>query len=127
MTSIIPWPSLQGQIIENRFEIGPPIGKGSFGEVYEARDKYTGKGVAVKVENRRSTHSQLKNEYQVYDITKVHCTLCTMLSISHRNCVLNSEKLIERISYLNRFTKSLAGNAFQRRFATAPMTTMIIW
>lgn len=72
MTSIIPWPSLQGQIIENRFEIGPPIGKGSFGEVYEARDKYTGKGVAVKVENRRSTHSQLKNEYQVYDITKMY-------------------------------------------------------
>lgn len=58
--------NLQDQLIEKRFTVGRPIGKGSFGDVYEAVDTYTGKRVAIKFEDRRSTHSQLKNEYRVW-------------------------------------------------------------
>lgn len=65
MSSEETWSSLQDQLIENRFEIGKLIGKGSFGEVYEARDIYTENRVAVKFEIRRNVNSQLKNEYQV--------------------------------------------------------------
>lgn len=57
--------SLQYQLIEGRFVVGPLIGKGSFGDVYEACDNMTGKKVAIKFENRQSTHAQLKNEYRV--------------------------------------------------------------
>ncbi|XP_031622794.1 casein kinase 1-like protein 5 [Contarinia nasturtii] len=59
---------LQNQIIEKRWTVGQRIGKGSFGEVYECYDSYTGRKVAIKFEDRTSSHSQLKNEYRVYQL-----------------------------------------------------------
>lgn len=57
--------SLISKLIEKRFLVGQQIGKGSFGDVYEARDNLTGKKVAIKFESHKNTHAQLKNEYQV--------------------------------------------------------------
>lgn len=65
MTTIESVISLKGQLIEKRFLIGKLVGKGSFGDVYEACDNNNGNKVAVKFEHRRSTHAQLKNEYNV--------------------------------------------------------------
>ncbi|XP_055300770.1 casein kinase I-like [Sitodiplosis mosellana] len=63
-----PSANLQNQLIEKRFLVGRQIGKGSFGDVYEAYDNSNGKRVAIKFEDRQSSHSQLKNEYRVYRI-----------------------------------------------------------
>lgn len=68
--------NLENQIIEKRFSVGQPIGKGSFGEVYDGYDKITGQRVAIKFEDRNSTHSQLENEYQVRMKT-TNIFLCT--------------------------------------------------
>ena len=57
--------NLQNQLIGNRFMVGRLIGHGSFGFVHEAYDNVTGKRVAIKFEDRRTSHSQLKNEYRV--------------------------------------------------------------
>lgn len=61
-------PIFENQLIENRYVVGQLIGKGSFGDVYEARDNSTGKKVAIKFESRQSTHAQLKNEYRVRNL-----------------------------------------------------------
>ena len=36
------------EVVDNRFEIGPLVGKGGYGEVYRAVDRQTGGTVAVK-------------------------------------------------------------------------------
>lgn len=60
-----PPPIFENQLIDKRFVVGQQIGKGSFGDVYDARDNFSGKKVAIKFESRQSTHAQLKNEYRV--------------------------------------------------------------
>lgn len=60
-----PTPILMNQLIEKRFLVGQQIGKGSFGDVYEARDIIKQKKVAIKFESHKNTHAQLRNEYQV--------------------------------------------------------------
>lgn len=58
--------NLQNQELEGgRFVVGRPIGKGSFGDVYEGYDRQNRQRVAIKFEDRKSSHSQLKNEYRV--------------------------------------------------------------
>ncbi|CAG9317754.1 unnamed protein product [Blepharisma stoltei] len=49
-------------ILAQRFQIGTLIGKGSFGKVYFAIDLQSNKEVAVKIETKKSKHSQLSNE-----------------------------------------------------------------
>lgn len=53
------------RLIGNRFVIGQLIGKGSFGKVYEAHDKFTGQVCAIKFERRADIQTNLKNEYEV--------------------------------------------------------------
>lgn len=69
--------NLQNQMIGNRFLVGRLIGHGSFGFVHEAYDNVTGKRVAIKFEDRQSSHSQLKNEYRV----------CMLFSFLFHDCV----------------------------------------
>lgn len=63
----------ENQLIENRFIVGPSIGKGSFGEVFEGLDRISGQRVAIKFEDHGSTHKQLENEYQVKKIPTTKC------------------------------------------------------
>lgn len=80
MSSIESSKILQHQLVEKKFVVGRQIGKGSFGDVYEATDIFTGKRVAIKFEDRKSSHSQLKNEYRVWDSMLCHCiALCFLL------------------------------------------------
>lgn len=58
---------LENQTIEKRFVVGRSIGKGSFGVVYDGYDNISGQRVAIKFEDRNSTHAQLENEYKVND------------------------------------------------------------
>lgn len=51
------------KLINNRFAVGPMIGKGSFGKIHEAKDTITGKKLAIKFMKREKLH--LKNEYEV--------------------------------------------------------------
>lgn len=53
------------RLIDNRFVLGQLIGKGSFGKVYEAHDKFTGQQCAIKFERREAIQTNLKNEYDV--------------------------------------------------------------
>lgn len=53
------------RLIDNRFVLGQLIGKGSFGKVYEAHDKYMGQSCAIKFERREDIKTNLKNEYEV--------------------------------------------------------------
>lgn len=57
--------NFENSLIENRYVVGPAIGKGSFGMVYEAKDQISGKTVAIKFENRKNAHTQLQNECRV--------------------------------------------------------------
>lgn len=58
-------PSPQMEIL-NRIEFLKQIGKGSFGRVYECRDKMSKVKFAVKIELAGSKVPQLKYEYRVY-------------------------------------------------------------
>lgn len=57
------------RLIDNRFLLGQLIGKGSFGKVYEAHDKLTGQMCAIKFERREDIQTNLKNEYEVNEIS----------------------------------------------------------
>lgn len=53
------------EMIEDRFLVGAIIGKGSFGKVFETKDKITGKKFAIKFMEHESAQVHLKNEYEV--------------------------------------------------------------
>ncbi|KAI9318519.1 kinase-like domain-containing protein, partial [Dichotomocladium elegans] len=55
-------------VINKRWRVIGKIGQGSFGEVFEARDIYTGKAYAIKRESKTMRHPQLLNEYTYYNI-----------------------------------------------------------
>lgn len=57
--------TFENLLIDNRFVVGQSIGKGSFGEVFDGYDNFTGARVAIKFESHDSTHKQLENEYKV--------------------------------------------------------------
>lgn len=62
-----------GDHIAYRYEIQNKLGKGAFGDVYQALDHKTGEQVAVKViRNERRFHLQGKVEVQVLDALKEH-------------------------------------------------------
>ena len=57
-------------IVANKYVIVEKIGEGSFGKVYKARDKNTGKLVAVKLELVTSKYPQLQKEASIYQALK---------------------------------------------------------
>lgn len=62
MTSVI---SLDGLLIDKQFVVGQQIGKGSFGVVHQAKDRLSGRIVAIKFESKNTPHAQLFNEFRV--------------------------------------------------------------
>jgi serine/threonine protein kinase len=57
----------QGCIIGNFFKINKLLGKGSFGNVYNAKDTRTGAGVAIKTELKNSKFPQLLYEAKILE------------------------------------------------------------
>jgi len=53
---------LRNLVIQGRFHIYNKVGQGSFGAVYFAIDKKTGRPVAVKTENQNQKNKQTKFE-----------------------------------------------------------------
>lgn len=52
--------------IKNRWIVERPISSGSFGSIYQGVDSMTKEKVAIKFEDRRSRHAQLRRESQIY-------------------------------------------------------------
>lgn len=52
-------------IVCKRYRLRSELGKGSFGRVFLGHDIKTFRWVAIKLEEKSSRHSQLKNEYKV--------------------------------------------------------------
>lgn len=50
----------------SRFKLSSLIGTGSFGEIYLAYDKVSGKDVAIKAESTSAKNPQLEHEYYLY-------------------------------------------------------------
>ena len=59
--------NLIGSLVAGKYLIEKRIGKGSFGEIYEALDRTTNKKVGVKVEVSENTYPQLEHERKIYD------------------------------------------------------------
>jgi len=53
-------------LIHDTYILGKKLGKGSFGDVYMGKHKWTGKPVAIKLESRDSKTRILEHEYKVY-------------------------------------------------------------
>lgn len=53
-------------MINDTFTLGKRLGKGSFGEVYMGRNRFTKKPVAIKLEHIKSKTRILEHEYKVY-------------------------------------------------------------
>lgn len=56
---------LKGTIIDNKYFVGPLIGKGSFGQVYTGTIIKTGETIALKLEKKANIIQQLRHEYSV--------------------------------------------------------------
>ena len=57
-------------VLAGRYRLGREIGTGSFGQILEAVDDRTDDEVAVKLEEIRTRHPQLRYESKVYDILR---------------------------------------------------------
>lgn len=55
-------------VVADRYRLGREIGNGSFGQILEATDTRTDEGVAVKMEEIRTKHPQLRYEARVYQL-----------------------------------------------------------
>ena len=64
--------SIQNVLMElrvaRRFRVGPKIGSGSFGEIYQGTNVHSGEEVAIKLEPLHSRHPQLLYESKVYRV-----------------------------------------------------------
>ena len=52
--------------IGDKYVLGKKLGAGSFGQIFEGRERKTGRRVAVKLEERRARHPQLHYEFRLY-------------------------------------------------------------
>ena len=46
--------------IGDQYVLGKKLGSGSFGQIFEDEERKTGRRVAIKLEERRAKHPQLK-------------------------------------------------------------------
>ena len=51
--------------IAKNYVLGKKLGSGSFGQIFEGKERKTGRRVAIKLEERRAKHPQLKYEYRL--------------------------------------------------------------
>ena len=51
--------------VGRKYRVGPKIGSGSFGEIYEGTNIHTGEEVALKLEPLRSRHPQVLYESKI--------------------------------------------------------------
>ena len=52
--------------IGDNYVLGKKLGAGSFGQIFEGKERKTGRRVAVKLEERRARHPQLHYEFRLY-------------------------------------------------------------
>jgi dual specificity tyrosine-phosphorylation-regulated kinase 2/3/4 len=63
----------EGDHVSFRYEIQSKLGKGAFGDVYQALDHKTGERVALKIiRNERRFHIQGKTEVQILEALRTH-------------------------------------------------------
>ena len=53
--------------IGDQYVLGKKLGSGSFGQIFEGKERKTGRRVAIKLEERRAQAPQLKYEYRLYN------------------------------------------------------------
>eukprot|EP00126_Sphaerothecum_destruens_P002901 Sdes_comp16310_c0_seq1m5664 len=58
------------RLIANEFKLGPKLGSGSFGDIYQAESILNGNKFAVKLESNNASHPQLLFEARVYRILR---------------------------------------------------------
>jgi len=73
-------PSVQGSVVDNRYDIVRPLGSGGMGEVYLARDRTLGRDVALKI-----LRSQYANDRESAERFKREAL--SAASLSHPNIV----------------------------------------
>ncbi|KAF8810885.1 kinase-like protein [Phlegmacium glaucopus] len=52
--------------IDRRYRLQRKLGSGSFAEIYAARDIFSGKDIAVKLELLQGAHGTLEHEFDIY-------------------------------------------------------------
>ncbi|XP_057442898.1 casein kinase 1-like protein 3 isoform X2 [Lotus japonicus] len=66
------------RVIRGKYKVGRKIGSGSFGEIYIGSHVDTSEIVAIKMENKKTTHPQLLYEGKLYSILQGGCGIPRM-------------------------------------------------